>query len=37
MFDSRRSDAPAAERTGNLYAPAAEEGQERRTTEATGS
>ena len=29
MFDSQRSDTPAAERAGNLYAPAAEGGKER--------
>ncbi len=29
MFDSQRSDIPAADRSGNLYAPAAAEGRER--------
>jgi len=29
MFDAQRSDTPATERTGNLYAPAAEGGKER--------
>ena len=29
MFDAQRSDTPAAERSGNLYAPAGAEGRER--------